>query len=133
RGHLPVSRGRPGVRQGVCPDRRRAGLRERGPGPVHVPRRVRELGHEPRVGDGDRRVRGGAGRRLRLLPARHPRRSGSVMPRTATGRRRLLTLVLALILLVLLLPYLWLILTSLKHRNDIFPGNVVRVFAPPLH
>ena len=54
------------------------------------------------------------------------------MPRTATGRRRLLTLVLAVVLLVLLLPYLWLILTSLKNRNDIFSGNVFSAFAPTL-
>ena len=54
------------------------------------------------------------------------------MPRTATGRRRLLTLVLAVVLLVLLLPYLWLILTSLKNRNDIFSGNVFSGFAPTL-
>jgi len=54
------------------------------------------------------------------------------MPRTATGRRRLLTLVLAVVLLILLLPYLWLILTSLKTRNDIFSGNVFSAFAPTL-
>ena len=54
------------------------------------------------------------------------------MPRTATGRRRLLTLALAVVLLVLLLPYLWLILTSLKNRNDIFSGNVFSGFAPTL-
>ena len=54
------------------------------------------------------------------------------MPRTATGRRRLLTLVLAVVLLVLLLPYVWLILTSLKNRNDIFSGNVFSAFAPTL-
>ena len=31
------------------------------------------------------------------------------MPRTAVGRQRLLTLVLMVVLLVLLLPYVWLI------------------------
>lgn len=55
-----------------------------------------------------------------------------MMPRTAVGRQRLLTLVLAIVLLVLLLPYVWLILTSLKSRNDIFSGDVFGGFAPTL-
>jgi len=55
-----------------------------------------------------------------------------VMPRTAVGRQRLLTLVLAIVLLVLLLPYVWLILTSLKSRNDIFSGDVFGGFSPTL-
>jgi multiple sugar transport system permease protein len=54
------------------------------------------------------------------------------MPKTAAGRRRLLTLVLAFVLLVLLLPYVWLILTSLKNRNDIFSGDVFGGFTPTL-
>ena len=54
------------------------------------------------------------------------------MPRTAAGRRRLLTLVLAIVLLVLLLPYVWLVLTSLKTRNDIFSGDVFGGFTPTL-
>ena len=53
-----------------------------------------------------------------------------MMPRTAVGRQRLLTLLLAIVLLVLLLPYVWLILTSLKSRNDIFSGDVFGGFAP---
>ncbi|MEO5939310.1 MAG: carbohydrate ABC transporter permease [Candidatus Limnocylindrales bacterium] len=55
-----------------------------------------------------------------------------MIPRTAVGRQRLLTLVLAIVLLVLLLPYVWLILTSLKSRNDIFSGDVFGGFAPTL-
>ena len=55
-----------------------------------------------------------------------------MMPRTAVGRQRLLTLVLAIVLLVLLLPYVWLILTSLKSRSDIFSGDVFSGFAPTL-
>jgi multiple sugar transport system permease protein len=54
------------------------------------------------------------------------------MPRTAAGRRRLLTIVLAIVLLVLLLPYVWLVLTSLKTRNDIFSGDVFGGFTPTL-
>ena len=55
-----------------------------------------------------------------------------MMPRTAVGRQRLLTLVLAVVLVLLLLPYVWLILTSLKSRNDIFSGDVFGGFAPTL-
>ena len=55
-----------------------------------------------------------------------------MMPRTAVGRQRLLTLVLAVVLVLLLLPYVWLILTSLKSRNDIFSGDVFSGFAPTL-
>jgi multiple sugar transport system permease protein len=47
-------------------------------------------------------------------------------------RRRLLTAGLAMILLAMLLPYLWLILTSLKTRADIFSGNVFDLFTPTL-
>jgi multiple sugar transport system permease protein len=54
------------------------------------------------------------------------------MPRSAAGRRRLLTIVLAIVLLVLLLPYVWLVLTSLKTRNDIFSGDVFGGFTPTL-
>lgn len=54
------------------------------------------------------------------------------MPRTARGRRRAVTLVLAIVLLALLVPYLWLILTSLKTRNDIFSGDPFGAFAPTL-
>lgn len=41
-------------------------------------------------------------------------------------------MVLAIVLLALLVPYLWLILTSLKTRNDIFSGDVFGAFAPTL-
>ena len=54
------------------------------------------------------------------------------MPRTATGRRRVLTLVLAVVLLLMLLPYAWLVLTSLKGRADIFSGDVFSAFTPTL-
>jgi multiple sugar transport system permease protein len=55
-----------------------------------------------------------------------------VVPRTAAGRRRLLTLVLTVVLLLMLLPYVWLVLTSLKTRNDIFSGDVFSAFTPTL-
>ena len=44
------------------------------------------------------------------------------MPRTVAGRRRLLTLVLAVVLGILLLPYVWLVLTSLKTRRTSSPA-----------
>lgn len=52
--------------------------------------------------------------------------------RSESSRRRALTLVLALVLLVMLLPYVWLILTSLKTRADIFSGNPFDLFIPTL-
>ena len=50
----------------------------------------------------------------------------------ASSRRRALSLVLALVLLLLILPYVWLILTSLKTRADIFSGNPFEAFIPTL-
>jgi multiple sugar transport system permease protein len=52
--------------------------------------------------------------------------------RSATARRRALSLLLAAILVALLLPYLWLILTSFKTRTDIFAGDPFRAFTPTL-
>ena len=51
---------------------------------------------------------------------------------TAAARRRAITIVLAAILVAMLLPYLWLILTSLKSRADIFSGDVFGAFTPTL-
>ncbi len=52
--------------------------------------------------------------------------------RSKTARRRAVTLTLAAVLFVLLLPYLWLILTSFKTRAEIFSGNPSSPFAPTL-
>jgi multiple sugar transport system permease protein len=54
------------------------------------------------------------------------------MLRTTAARRRAVTIVLAFVLLALLLPYVWLILTSFKTRADIFSGNPFEVFVPTL-
>ena len=54
------------------------------------------------------------------------------MLRSAVARRRALTIVLAAILLLMLLPYVWLILTSFKTRNDIFSGDALAAFTPTL-
>ncbi len=51
---------------------------------------------------------------------------------SAAARRRALAVGLAAILMVMLLPYAWLILTSLKTRNDIFSGDVFAAFRPTL-
>jgi multiple sugar transport system permease protein len=51
---------------------------------------------------------------------------------SASSRRRAVTLVLALILLAMLLPYVWLILTSFKNRADIFSGDPFAAFTPTL-
>ncbi len=50
---------------------------------------------------------------------------------SAVGRRAA-TIALAAILLALLLPYLWLILTSFKTRTDIFSGDPFSAFIPTL-
>lgn len=50
----------------------------------------------------------------------------------AASRRRVLTITLTVVLLALLLPYLWLILTSLKTRADIFSGDPFALFTPTL-
>lgn len=55
-----------------------------------------------------------------------------LMPRTSTGRRRLLTVVLVVVLGLMLLPYVWLVLTSLKTRADIFSGDAFSAFTPTL-
>lgn len=47
-------------------------------------------------------------------------------------QRRLVTIALLIVLSVLLLPYLWLILTSLKDRVDIFNGDPFAAFTPTL-
>ena len=47
-------------------------------------------------------------------------------------RRLVITALLFAVLLVLLLPYLWLILTSFKDRVDIFSGDPFAAFAPTL-
>jgi multiple sugar transport system permease protein len=52
--------------------------------------------------------------------------------RSVSSRRRALSLALAVVLLVMLLPYVWLILTSLKTRADIFSGNPFELFLPTL-
>jgi multiple sugar transport system permease protein len=52
--------------------------------------------------------------------------------RSAESRRRALTITLAVVLLLMLLPYAWLILTSLKSRADIFSGDVFGAFTPTL-
>jgi len=52
--------------------------------------------------------------------------------RSVSSRRRALSLVLAVVLVVMLLPYVWLILTSLKTRADIFSGNPFEAFIPTL-
>lgn len=52
--------------------------------------------------------------------------------RSASSRRRALTLAVAFVLLVMLLPYVWLILTSFKTRADIFSGNPLELFIPTL-
>ena len=54
------------------------------------------------------------------------------MTSSAAMRRRFLTVTLAVILLALLLPYAWLVLTSLKTRTDIFSGNPFSAFVPTL-
>lgn len=51
---------------------------------------------------------------------------------TAIARRRALTYTLAVILLLMLLPYVWLILTSFKTRADIFSGDAFSAFTPTL-
>lgn len=50
--------------------------------------------------------------------------------RSVSSQRRALSLALAAALLVMLLPYVWLILTSLKTRADIFSGNTFELFVP---
>jgi multiple sugar transport system permease protein len=52
--------------------------------------------------------------------------------RSAESRRRAVTITLAIVLLLMLLPYAWLILTSLKSRADIFSGDVFGSFTPTL-
>ena len=47
-------------------------------------------------------------------------------------QRRIVTLALVVVLGVLLLPYVWLILTSFKDRVDIFNGDPFAAFAPTL-
>jgi len=47
-------------------------------------------------------------------------------------QRQLVTVALLVVLAVLLLPYIWLILTSFKDRVDIFNGDVFRAFTPTL-
>lgn len=47
-------------------------------------------------------------------------------------QRRIVTIALVIVLGVLLLPYVWLILTSIKDRVDIFSGNPFGAFAPTL-
>ena len=47
-------------------------------------------------------------------------------------RRLVVTSVLLVVLIVLLVPYLWLILTSVKDRVDIFSGDPFASFAPTL-
>lgn len=47
-------------------------------------------------------------------------------------QRRLVTIALLIVLSVLLLPYVWLILTSLKDRVDIFNGDPFAAFTPTL-
>jgi multiple sugar transport system permease protein len=54
------------------------------------------------------------------------------MMSSVSSRRRALSIVLALVLLALLLPYVWLILTSFKTRADIFSGNPLSLFVPTL-
>jgi len=51
---------------------------------------------------------------------------------SAPARRRAVTLVLSVILLVMLLPYVWLILTTFKNRADIFSGDPFAAFIPTL-
>lgn len=55
-----------------------------------------------------------------------------MIPRSVAARRRAITVVLTVILVAMLLPYLWLILTSLKTRADIFSGDVFAAFTPTL-
>lgn len=50
--------------------------------------------------------------------------------RSVAARRRGLTLILLAVLLAMLLPYVWLILTSFKTRADIFSGNPFEAFIP---
>jgi multiple sugar transport system permease protein len=52
--------------------------------------------------------------------------------RSVSAQRRTLTILLAVVLLVLLVPYVWLILTSFKTRADIFSGNPFDFFVPTL-
>ncbi|MFN8622553.1 MAG: carbohydrate ABC transporter permease [Chloroflexota bacterium] len=47
-------------------------------------------------------------------------------------QRRIVTALLVVVLGVLLLPYLWLIVTSFKDRVDIFNGDPLRAFQPTL-
>ena len=54
------------------------------------------------------------------------------MRQSSTVGRRAATIALAAILLALLLPYLWLILTSFKTRTDIFSGDPFSTFIPTL-
>jgi multiple sugar transport system permease protein len=54
------------------------------------------------------------------------------MMSSVSSRRRALSIVLAVVLFALLLPYVWLILTSFKTRADIFSGNPLSLFIPTL-
>lgn len=54
------------------------------------------------------------------------------MRQSSAFGRRAATIALAAILLALLLPYLWLILTSFKTRTDIFSGDPFSAFIPTL-
>jgi multiple sugar transport system permease protein len=54
------------------------------------------------------------------------------MLRSSAARRRAVSIGLAVVLIVLLLPYVWLVLTSFKTRADIFSGNPFELFAPTL-
>ena len=47
-------------------------------------------------------------------------------------QRRIVTGLLAAVLLLMLLPYLWLVLTSFKTRADIFSGDLFAAFAPTI-
>ena len=54
------------------------------------------------------------------------------MLRSRAARRRAVSIGLAAVLIVLLLPYVWLILTSFNTRADIFSGNPFEVFSPTI-
>lgn len=54
------------------------------------------------------------------------------MPKSALARRRLTSVVLAAVLLLMLLPYLWLILTSFKTRAAIFSLDIFAGFTPTI-